>query len=205
VRSGTAVWSSRRDESPVNLAPADRRKTGASLATPPSLPPLVTASPSLAPSVSSAASPALVVTPSTTPTAAKSSSGPQPSASLDLAAIIASNATYFSSKVTILDLAAGDLAVSVAFVDPSGGPPSPLATFTIGPSGQQSDALPPGTYRLGFRPSGSTTGSTCTITIAKGGLFTFVAVPGSIAVSRAGHPPTKAADLFVPTSSLCRA
>ena len=31
MRSGTAVWSSRRDESPVNLAPADLRKTGASL------------------------------------------------------------------------------------------------------------------------------------------------------------------------------
>src|ERR1035437_9858319 len=147
VRSGRAVWSSRRDESPVNLAPADRRKKGASLATPPSTPPLVTVSPSLAPSVASAASPALVVTPTATPTAATSSSRPHPSASPDLAAIIASNAAYFSSKITIPDLAVGDLAVSVAFVDLSGGPPSPLATFTIGPSGQQSDALPPGPDR----------------------------------------------------------
>ena len=136
--------------------------------------------------------------------AAKSSSGPQPSASPDLAAVIGSNAQYFSSKITILNLADGDLAVTVAFVDPSGGPPSPLATFTIGPSGQQSDAVPPGTYRLGFRQSGSTSGSTCTITIAKGGRYTFAAVPNAIAVSRAGHTPTKAADLFVPTSSLCR-
>jgi hypothetical protein len=205
VRSGTAVWSSRRDESPVNLAPADRRKTGASLATPPSTPPLVTASPSLAPSVSSAASPALVVTPSTTPTAAKSSSGPQPSASPDLAAIIASNATYFSSKITILDLVVGDLAVSVAFVDPSGGPPSRLATFTIGPfrpavGRTAAGHVPPGVPlvrehdRIDVHDHDR-----------EGGLFTFVAVPGSIAVSRAGHPPTKAADLFVPTSSLCRA
>jgi hypothetical protein len=121
-----------------------------------------------------------------------------------MADIIEGYSASFTATIRLLDLADDDLAVTVSFVDPNSPDPQALGTYTLGSSGQQSDAVPPGTYRLDFRqPSGSKTGPTCTITIKKGGVFTFVAVPGALAVSRKGYTPTKAADLFVPSSSLC--
>jgi hypothetical protein len=119
--------------------------------------------------------------------------------------MIEASSAQFSATIRLLDLADGDLAVAVAFIDPSSPGPQALGTYTLGASGQQSDKVPPGTYQLAFRqPSTSASGSTCTITIAKGGVYTFIAVPGAIAVSRMGHTPTQTADLFVPTSTLCR-
>jgi hypothetical protein len=121
-----------------------------------------------------------------------------------MAALIESYAAYLTATIRLLDLADGDLAVTVSFVDPSSPQTQPLGVYTLGPSGQESDPVPPGTYRLDFRqPPGSTSGATCTITVTKGDVYTFVAIPGAVAVSRAGYAPTKAADLFVATSSLC--
>jgi hypothetical protein len=121
-----------------------------------------------------------------------------------MAAIVESMSASFSATIKFLDLADGDLAVTVAFIDPSSPQPQALGTYTLGSSGQESDKVPPGTYRLDFRqPPGGKTGPTCTITIKKAGVYTFVAVPGAIAVSRAGYTPTKAGELFAPTSSLC--
>jgi hypothetical protein len=138
------------------------------------------------------------------PATPHSSVGPRPSASPDVAAIIEASAAQFSATIRLLNLADSDIAVSVAFIDPSTPQPQDLGTYTVGASGQESDSVPPGTYRLAFKqPLGASAGSTCTIAIAKGGVVTFVAVPGAIAVSRTGYAPTKSADLFVPTSSLC--
>lgn len=172
-----------------------------------STPPAATASPSPSPvpSPSAIATPAPVATATAKASKPRSSAGPQPSASPDIAAIIGSYSAYFTATIRLLDLADGDLAVTVTFIDPNSPQPQALGTYTLGSSGEQSDSVPPGTYRLDFRqPSGSTTGPTCTITIKKGGVFSFIAVPGSIAVSQAGYTPTKAGELFVPTSSLCR-
>ena len=181
---------------------------GASVATAaPTAPPTVSPSPSPSPvpsptAASRASAPVTVAT--AKPGKPRASAGPQPSSSPDIAAMIEASAAQFSATIRLLDLADGDVAVTVAFIDPSSGPPSPLGTYTISPSGRQSDAVPPGTYRLVFLQSGSTTGPTCTITLAKGGVYTFVVVPGAIAVSRAGYTPTTTADLFVPSSTLCQ-
>jgi hypothetical protein len=111
----------------------------------------------------------------------------------------------FNASIRLFNLADGDLAVNVAFVDPSSPEPEPIGTYTIAQSGRQSAAVPPGTYQLEFHQvSGNVPGSICTIVIKDAGPYTFIAVPGAIAVSRAGYNPIKARDLFVPTSSLCQ-
>jgi hypothetical protein len=179
---------------------------GTSVATPvPTAPPTATETPTEVPTPSPTATAVPVATATAKTAKPSASGGPRPSASPDIAAIIGSMAKSFTATIRFLDLADGDLAVTVAFVDPSSPQVQALGTYTLGSSGQQSNKVPPGTYRLAFRqPSTSKTGPTCTITIAKGSVYTFVAVPGAIAVSRAGYTPTKAADLFVPTSSVCR-
>jgi hypothetical protein len=122
-----------------------------------------------------------------------------------MATVIESYSALFTATLRVFDLADGDLAVDVAFIDPSSPTPESLGTYTVAPSGRQTAAVPPGTYRLEFhQPSASPTGSSCTITVKDGGLYTFIAVPGAIAVSQAGDVPGTAADLFVPTSPLCR-
>ena len=155
-------------------------------------------------------SPRPVVTPAASIAVASSrpraSTGPRGSASPDVAALIESYSSSFTATVGLLDLGEADLAVTVAYVDTSSpGQPQDLGTYTVGPSGQESHALPPGTYRLEFRlPPGGTTGPTCTIAVKKGDVFTFVAVPGAVAVRRSGFTPIKAGDLFTTTSPLCR-
>ena len=119
--------------------------------------------------------------------------------------MIESYAALFTATLRFFDLADGDLAVSVAFIDPDSPQPQSLGTYTLASSGRQSAAVPPGTYQLEFRqPSAGTTGPSCTVTIEDGGLYTFIAVPGAIAVSLAGYWPGMAGDLFVPSSRLCQ-
>jgi hypothetical protein len=120
--------------------------------------------------------------------------------------VIDAYSASFTATITLLDLADAELAVSVAFIDPDSGQSDALGTYTVGPSAQISNAVPPGTYRLDFRePAGSATGPTCTIEVKKEETYSFIAVPGAIAVSRAGFTPITVRDLFVATSSLCRA
>jgi hypothetical protein len=114
-------------------------------------------------------------------------------------------ATSFTATITLLDLADDALSVTVTFIDPSSNEADDLGTYTVGPSEQTSNLVPPGTYRLDFRErTGGATGPRCTIEIKDGETVSFVAVPGAIAVSRTGVSPTNVRDLFVATSSLCR-
>ena len=129
--------------------------------------------------------------------------GPAPTGSPDAAEIIDSYAAMFTATIRLFNLADDDLAVTVSFVDPGSPEPQPIGTYTIARSGRQAAVVPPGTYRLEFHQSSAATGSTCTIAIKDAGLYTFIAVPGAVSVSRGGFHPTKARDLFVPTSSLC--
>jgi hypothetical protein len=163
------------------------------------------ASPSVSPDPSLTPAPTVVpsVRPSTAASTVRPSAKPHPSASVDPAALIASAASSFTATLTLLDLADRDVAVSVAFIDPAGGQTSPLGTYTLGTTEQQSSAVPPGMYRLAFTGSGAGA-SPCTITIAKGQTFSFVVLNDAVAVSRSGFTPKKAGDLFVATSSLCR-
>lgn len=128
-------------------------------------------------------------------------SSPHARPSFDAAAVSA----YLTGKVTLLNLGDADLAVTVTYIDPAGGQSMALGTYSVQSFGEQTNALPPASYRLDFRqPPGSSTGPTCTISVKDGQAYSFVAVPGAIAISRAGYTPTNARDVFVATSSLCK-
>jgi hypothetical protein len=139
------------------------------------------------------------VNPSAAPSGAPSSPHPRPS--FDSAAVSA----YLTGKITLLNLADADLGVTVTYIDPASGQSEALGTYAVPSFAQQTYALPPASYRLDFgQPPDTSTGPRCTIVVKDGQAYSFVAVPGAIAISRAGHTPANARDLFVATSSLCR-
>lgn len=152
-------------------------------------------------------SPSLEVAPSPSPAdtlAPPESPAPSGSAkplpSIDQAQLDA----IMTSSITLIDLADADLAVAVAYVDPDTAKPIDLGTYSLEFTDQLTNQVPPGTYRLDFRqPAASKTGTTCTIDIADGEVFTFAAIDGAVAISKAGVAPKAAGDLFVATSSLC--
>jgi hypothetical protein len=163
--------------------------------------PTATASPSPSP-IATAASGTLPPGPAATRPAATRQPGAsaKPRPSFDSAAI----AAYLTASITLFDLTDADLSVSVTYLD-SGGQTASLGTYLLGSSEQIAHAVPAGTYRLDFRqPAGATTGSSCAIAVKDGAAFTFIAVPGAIAVSRSGFTPKTARDLFIATSPLCR-
>jgi hypothetical protein len=162
------------------------------------------------PAPPSDSSPSVAPTPTATPSAglggASTSTPPsahttKPRPSLDAKAI----ANLLTASITLIDVADTDLAAAVTYVDPSSGDSGSLGTRVVGPSEQIAESVPAGTYRIEFRlPASSATKQTCTIAVKDGAAFTFVAVPGAIAVSRMGYTPATAADLFVGSSPLCK-
>ena len=109
-----------------------------------------------------------------------------------------------TSSITLVDLADDDLAVTVSYVDPGSEDSIDLGTYTLEPSDQVTNQVPPGTYRLDFRqPADSTTGPACTIEIGEADAYVFAAVQDAVAISLTGAPPKDAGELFISTSSLC--
>jgi len=160
------------------------------------------AGPSAVPAASAAASPVPSATEAAS--AAPASAGPSPKAKPSLEIDLADIGEFLTAGITLLDLADTDLAVTVTYIDPGSGDSVGLGTYTLGPDDHLSNSVPPGTYRLDFRqPPDSTTGPTCTIEVGDTDAYSFVAVTGAVAVSRAGLTPTDARELFVATSSLC--
>lgn len=163
------------------------------------------AAPTSVPSASVGPSSAPVASPA--PTAAVDPTGsPAPSTSakprpsIDQAELDA----YLTSSITLIDLADGDLAVIVSYVDPSSSDSLDLGTYTLASTEQMTNQVPPGTYRLDFRqPADSPSGSTCTIEISDTDSYVFAAIDGAIAISRTAWTPTDARELFVATSTLC--
>lgn len=145
--------------------------------------------------------PGAVATASPSSAASRAPSSPHPRPTFDSAAM----AAYLTGKITLLNLADVDLAVTVTYIDPASKQSQALGTFTVQSFAQQTNDLPPASYRLDFRqPPDSPTGPRCTIVVKDGQAYSFVAVAGGIAISRAGYAPATARDLFVATSSLCR-
>jgi len=153
------------------------------------------------PLASAAATPTAVATSSQSASVSPSpytSAKPRPS--IDQAELDA----ILTSSITVLDLADGDLAVTVGYVDPDSDEPIDLGTYTLGFGGEHTNEVPPGIYQLAFRqPADSATGPTCTIELGDGEAYTFAAIEGAVAIARTGEAPTDAGELFVGTSSLC--
>jgi hypothetical protein len=109
-----------------------------------------------------------------------------------------------TSSITLLNLADADLGVVVAYGEADTDEAIDLGTYTVGFTEQQTNDVPPGVYRLEFhQPADGATASTCTIDLADGEAYTFVAIDGAIALTRTGDAPTDAGELFVATSSVC--
>ena len=164
--------------------------------------PAASATQSLAPS------PTPVPTPSPTAsaTAAAEASAPaaskRPRPSLDPAEL----AAYLTATLTLFDAADVDVSVSLTYIDPSSGP-FEFGTYSLGAEEQLSHSVPPGTYKVVFHvASAGGKAPTCSIDVKDGSTVTFfVASSDAIAVTRTGFKPQKSADLFVATSSLCKA
>ena len=113
-------------------------------------------------------------------------------------------AQTFSASIAIFNLADTPLTIAGSIADATTGTFTSFGTYSVGPSGQLAEAVIPGRYRLAFHVASLASATTCTLTIADGARYTFVAVPNAIAIDLAGAPPTTSTDLFVATSSLCK-
>lgn len=158
-----------------------------------------TASPSALSSVAASPSPSPsdTLAPTSSPAPSRST---KPLPSIDQAELDA----IMTSSITLIDLADDDLAVVVAYVDPDSAKSIDLGTYSLAFTDQLTNQVPPGTYRLEFhQPAASKTGPTCTIDVADREAYTFAAVNGAVAISKAGAAPKAVRDLFIATSSLC--
>ena len=164
----------------------------------PSAPP---SSPLPEPSPSLSASPA-APSPSLTAEASQASTSSRPRPSIDSAEL----AAYLTASLSLFDVADESVAVTVTYVDPDSGPIE-FGSYTLDPGDQLSHAVPPGAYRIGFRvASAAGKAPTCNVDVKDGAAITFfVASADAIAVTRTGYKPREPADLFVATSSLCKA
>jgi hypothetical protein len=115
-------------------------------------------------------------------------------------------AAYLTAGITLLDLAETDIAVDVSYLDPTSGEPFPVGTYTLEPEEQLSNSVPPGVYELTFRqPASGADAETCTIEVGETDTYVFATLGAAVAVTRAGETPGDATELFIATSSLCRA
>ena len=159
--------------------------------------PVETAAPTKTAAPTESAVPAETAAPTASPAPVKSH---KPLPSIDQSELDA----YLTSSITLIDLADGDLAVTVSYLDPDSAEAFDLGTYSLESLDQTTNQVPPGTYRLDFRqPANSATRTTCTIDIADASSYVFAALNDAIAISRTGHAPKTARELFVSTSSLC--
>jgi hypothetical protein len=153
------------------------------------------------------ATPGAEASPSASPSAslpsptAEATPRPRPSLDVDLEEV----AAYLTAGITLLDLAETAVAVDVSYLDPSSGEPFPVGTYTLEPEEQLSNSVPPGTYELTFHQPASSTGAACTIEVGETDTYVFASLGDAVAVTRAGETPGDATELFIATSSLCRA
>ncbi len=179
-------------------APSANAPTAAATPTKPSAAP---ATPRPSPLASATTTPSLATPVATRPASTRrpaSSAKPRPS--VDQAAV----AEFLTATITFLDLADTDVGVGVTYLDTASGESVELGAYTLASSEQIAKGVPAGRYRLDFRlssPGGG--GPPCTIDVTDGAAWTFVAVPGAIAVNRHGFNPASAGDLFVASSPLC--
>lgn len=159
--------------------------------------PTVPASPAVSPV---AASPSVADVESPGPSGATTTVRPRPS--FDATELEG----FLTASLTLFDVSDADVAVSITYADPENGE-FELGTYALGPSDHLAHAVPPGTYRVGFRvPTTDRAGTTCVIEISDGAPVTFfIASSDAIAVTRPDFKPSTAADLFVSTSPLCNA
>ena len=152
--------------------------------------------PSPSPAASPSASPSQVAEASEAPT----SSHPRPS--IDSAEL----AAYLTANLSLFDVADESVTVTVTYVDPDSGP-FEFGSYSLGSGEQLTHAVPPGAYRISFRVDGASgKAPTCSVDVKDGATITFfVASADAIAITRNGYKPKKPADLFVATSSLCKA
>jgi len=113
-------------------------------------------------------------------------------------------AQTFSASIAIFNLADAPLTIAGSIADTTTGKYTAFGTYAVEPSGQLSEAVIPGRYRLTFHLPSLTSAPSCTLTVTDGAKYTFVAVPAAIAIDLAGAPPTSGRDLFVATASLCK-
>jgi hypothetical protein len=146
-----------------------------------------TASPSPAPTRTAAPEPTPTPDPDATPT-------PSP---IDVL-------PYLTSEVTVVNLAAAALSVTVTLVDTASPDEYEVGTFEVQPEQTTSQLIVPSRFRLEFAIGGSEVAS-CTIDVADGEQLQFAIVEsGAVLASSAGEPDD-AAEMVVATSSRCRA
>ena len=167
--------------------------------------PTATVAPAMTPSPTSMRSSLAVSSPEAASSPVASSNPTTPGSTKPIPSLSAKEfAQTFSASIAVFNLADTPLTIAGSIADTTTGKFTSIGNYAVEPSGQLAEAVVPGRYRLAFHLSSLTSATTCTLTIADGAKYTFVAVPAAIAIDLAGSPPTNSTDLFVATSSLCK-
>lgn len=174
--------------------------SGGPTATPP-----ITPDPTVVPTASPEATPS--VAPTLPPTATPSEPpGPTPTPDPDATPTPSpiDVLPYLSSEVTVVNLAAAMLSVTVTLVDTASPDEYTVGTFELQPEQTTSQLILPSRFRLDFEIGGSAV-ATCTIDIADGEELQFAVIESGAVITTSGGEPPDAAEMIVATASRCRA
>lgn len=114
-------------------------------------------------------------------------------------------APYLTSEITVLNLAASELSVTVTIVATDGPGEYELGTFDLQPEQVTSQAVVATRYRLDFALAEGGDAGVCTIDVADGEQLQFAVIEGGIVLAGNGPEPTTSAEMLVATSSRCAA
>lgn len=174
----------------------------------PNSPPPPTPSPTLAPTPTPSPTPSPTPAPTPGPTAAPTAStevsaSPDPNTTPEPTVI--DLAPYLTSEITVVNLAASKLSLTVTILATDGPDEYELGTFEVQPEQVTTQAVVPTRYRLDFALAGGGGSEACTIDVGDGEQLQFAVIEDGIVLASNGPEPADPAEMLVLTSSRCRA
>ena len=112
-----------------------------------------------------------------------------------------------TGEAAVLNLTDGDLSVSIASLstDSSSGSGLLETDLALKPTDSNSfRSIGPGRYRITFSATVGEASGSCSLQVGSGDVYQFVAVNEGIVVTNEKYPPSRAEDLNMATSSLCK-
>ena len=110
-----------------------------------------------------------------------------------------------TGEAAVLNLTDGDLSVSIASLGSESESGLLDTDLELKPTDSDSfTSISPGRYRITFSATVGEASGNCSLQIASGDVYQFVAVNEGVVVTNEKYPPSTAADLNMATSSLCK-
>jgi hypothetical protein len=113
---------------------------------------------------------------------------------------------YLTVRLSVVNLAEVPVDVVVSLVDTSTGDVTQLITLVLEPLDFESQKVPPNVFDVVFTVRGSATAlASCRMQVENDDSLDFAALDDAVAVSKRGYVPADRSELFVATSTLCKA